>query len=313
VAYVRGVVEDSNCVFKEIDRASDYGHDAFVLLVDDEEVTPVEIALQIKAGRSFCTLHNCSFVASQAHLNFWAKHGLTTIGVVYDPDVDSAWWIDLREAAKARRQGIGGSTISLPKSEWNRFDAYGFVKVLLPTLLGHAPRIDLEDALRWASNSDFDTHDVGVRVLLARYKQAPETWEAIFREFGVRGAQSSFGVFLGLIRIMGHHDEGYYSNEIPWRVRTPRQAQIMAFGKSEVVNLLKFVDDQGFERGAPGYGLFAIVPAMPDGLMILADIAVDQAVDVEVRDLAIQMIGFHDQDPHWWSLWTPTRQDAATR
>ncbi len=37
ISFVRDAVEEANCVFKEIDRASDYGHDAFVLLVDGEE------------------------------------------------------------------------------------------------------------------------------------------------------------------------------------------------------------------------------------------------------------------------------------
>jgi hypothetical protein len=35
VNYVRGVVEANNSVFKELDLRHDYGHDAFVLLVED--------------------------------------------------------------------------------------------------------------------------------------------------------------------------------------------------------------------------------------------------------------------------------------
>lgn len=304
---MRDVVEDANCVFREIDRAGDYGHDAFVLLVDGEAVTHVEVALQIKSGKSFCLAGCCRFSATPAQLGFWAGHGLTTIGIVYDPDAKCAWWIDLTQAAKDNRKAIGSQTISFPKACWNRFDEHGFQKVLIPALQGDAPRIDLAPAVEWATSDDFDTHDLGVRVLLARHREAAETWEAIFNQFRKRGAAASFHVIRGLIRIMGHTDEGYYSDEVPWSVRTPRQEEVLSFGKSEFIELLKFVEDGNFDRGSVGWGLLALIPPNPNALMLLKDIAADVNQDVYVSGYAQQMLAIYDNDPHWWGLWTPTR------
>lgn len=307
VNYVRGIVEAANSVFREIDRAGDYGHDAFVLLVDGEAVTPVEIAVQIKSGRSFCRPRDCRFSASPAQLGFWAGHGLTTLGVIYDPDADCAWWVDLTEEAKARKATVGSCTIAFPKARWNRFDDHGFRNVLLPALLGTAPRLELALAMDWARDSDLETHDLGVRVLLARHREAAGTWEVLFQEFRQRGRDVSFGVIRGLIRIMGHTDDGYFSDEVPWWIREPRQAEILAFGKTQLADLLSFVGDQGFERGTAGWGLFAIVPPHPRGLQLLADVASDPHEAADVRAAARHMLAIHDDDPNWWGLWKPWR------
>lgn len=304
VAFVRSVVETANSVFKEIDRAHDYGHDAFALLVDGEQVTAKEIALQIKAGASFCTKGTCRVPATRPQLRFWARHDLTTIGVVYDPTANSAWWVDLQAEAKAtHRADDRPATVTFRKSDWNRFDHERFPQVLLPALLGQPPRIDLATALAWASDRDPDTHDLGVRTLLARFRREATAWDLILRLFRERRASCSLGVFLGLVRIMGHPDEGYFSDEVPSSIRFPAQRAILEFGKTEVVALLGFVQDRNFERGERGNGLFAIIPNLPDGLRILRDIADGEAFDPEIRVNASLLLKVQRDDPEWWDLW----------
>lgn len=308
VAFVRSVVEMANSVFKEIDRAYDYGHDAFALLVDGEQVTAKEIALQIKAGVSFCTKQTCRVPATRPQLRFWARHDLTTIGVVYDPDVDCAWWVDLQAEAKCHhRSDDHPTTVTFRKSDWNRFDHERFPQVLLPALLGQPPRVDLATALAWAADTDSDTHDLGVRTLLARFRREAATWDLILRLFRERRAGCSVGVFLGLVRIMGHPDEGYFSDEVPPSIRHAAERTILEFGKPEVVALLEFVEEGGFERGERGNGLFAIVPNLPDGLRILRDIASDETLGLEVRQNAGVLLRVERDDPEWWDLWRPKR------
>tara|TARA_R110000868_G_scaffold198474_4_gene444887 strand:- start:29102 stop:30109 length:1008 start_codon:yes stop_codon:yes gene_type:complete len=307
VNYIRDLVDDANCVFREVDRAGDYGHDAFVLLVDGEAVTSVEVALQIKAGRSFCRKDSCRFSATPAQLGFWANHGLTTLGVVYDPDANCAWWIDLTEAAKERRQAIGNQTIIIPKELWNRFDEHGFQNVLIPGLLGSVPRLSLAAAVEWCNSHDFNTHNLGARVLITRHRESALAWETVFSHFRQRGADSSFEIIRGLIRIMGHTDEGYYGNEVPWDIRTRFQQEVMRFGKDEFVELLKIVEDGDFERGGIGWGILALIPPHPEGIKLLNDIAADDDIGELVRYNAESLLMIHRDDPHFWTLWRPTR------
>ena len=45
--------------------------------------------------------------------------------------------------------------------------------------------IDLETAIEWASSEDLDTHDLGVRILSARYFHEDAAWRtmlAVYRE-----------------------------------------------------------------------------------------------------------------------------------
>jgi len=172
VNYVQRVVEANNSVFEEKDLRHDYGHDAFVLLVEGERVLPKEIAMQIKSGASYCTPTTCKFWATGAQLTFWAGHDMETLGVVYNPAEDMAYWVDLKAEAMHRtrdRKEQTGAVIEFPKSAWNRLDERMFRDFVVPVLQRKSPILDLETSVEWANSDDLTTHDIGVRVLLARH------------------------------------------------------------------------------------------------------------------------------------------------
>ncbi len=141
VNFIRKLFEDANCVFKEVNKEHDYGHDAFVLLVDGEEVTPKEIALQIKSGSSYCNTDSCSFSTTANQLEFWRQHPLRTLGMVFDPNENCGYWLDLKaEAGERRFRREGSQTISFRKEPWNRIDKERFQDLFLPSLLGKYPK-----------------------------------------------------------------------------------------------------------------------------------------------------------------------------
>jgi hypothetical protein len=53
INFVRAVVEVQNCTFNEIHRENDYGNDAFVELVEGEQVSGVCVGVQVKSGVSY--------------------------------------------------------------------------------------------------------------------------------------------------------------------------------------------------------------------------------------------------------------------
>lgn len=303
IAFVRDAVEDANCVFKEIDRASDFGHDAFVLLVDGEQVMPQEFAVQIKAGKSFCKPECCSFFATEPQLNFWARHPLQTLGIVYDPDVHCAWWVDLKVEAKSSQVNGSGRTIRFAKEDWNKFDAVGFKSVVLPILLEEPPRISLKTATQWLESDSWDTHDLGARVLISRHKNEASAWTAMLSAFESRGRKASFSVFCAIVKMLGNSEVGYLPNSIPDSIRISLQRQILGFGELEIVELLHFVDDNGYERGSAGYGLFALFPSMPDHVAVLSSIATNAEFPRDVRENAGLLLAIRENDPDWWNLW----------
>lgn len=307
VNFVRSVVEAAGCLFKEINLQHDFGHDATVLLVVDGEVQPREIALQIKSGRSYISDGLCHLPATASHVDFWARHDLTTLGVIYDPEADTAFWIDLQTECRVRnRSGIsGGTTISFAKAAWNRFDGEFFPTVLVPTLMGRAPTIPIVTALNWAGASDWDTHDLGVRTLLARHKQDALTWACLLDQFRRRTAETlSVEVPLGLAKALGHCDIGDYTGKIPETVREQVRAGLLAFDSSDIAKLLLILDDHDtFDRGELGYALLPLLGGRSDSMDLLVELRDDYCYDNEVRAKADFLLRWYRADPEWWRFW----------
>ena len=70
IEYVRSIVEKETCIFHEIALRNDFGNDAFVEIVDNEIVTGVSIALQIKSGKSYCRICLCYLRDKKPNLFF---------------------------------------------------------------------------------------------------------------------------------------------------------------------------------------------------------------------------------------------------
>jgi hypothetical protein len=311
VNYIRGVVEANNSVFKEMDQQYDYGHDAFVLLVEGEQVLPKEIAMQIKSGGSYCTPTTCKIPATAGHLAFWAGHDLETLGVVYDPAEDVAYWVDLKSEARARTRGRlkgTGAVIEFSKEEWNRLDTQMFGAFLVPTLQGKAPRMNLETTVGWARSEDLDIHDLGVKILAARHYQAPEMWSTLLELFRERDpARITPRVWIALVKIIGHHDDGGSYHDTPDEVKSSVCREVLRFGSAELAKLLFHVDDYGFERPSNGYSLMALLGARRDSPEIIASIRDDPAFDEETRRKAAHLIAIYDDDPRWFGFWHKDR------
>ncbi len=191
INFARAAVEGAGSLFKEVNLQHDYGHDATIMLVSDGQVRPREIAVQIKSGATYISPLKCTIPANADHLFFWAEHDLDTIGIVYDPNEQTAWWVDLRNAAREFRRlnSRTATSIAFKKSLWNKFNAEDFASILMPTLLGEAPRVPVERLCTWVTSDDEETHDLGVRAIRARHRSRPKTWSCLIETFLNRPAE----------------------------------------------------------------------------------------------------------------------------
>lgn len=307
INYARVVVEGAGCLFKEINLQHDFGHDASILLVLDGEVQPREVALQVKSGQSYNSEDACHLPATAGHIDFWARHDLVTLGIVYDPEADAAYWIDLQAECRAlmKLRNPGGATINFLKAAWNRFDADHFSTVLVPTLLGKAPTVPIFTALKWARASDFHTHDLGVRTLLARHKQAAATWSCLLEQFHSRTPDAlSVGVPVGFAKLLGHCDIGDYTGKVDDEVRQLVQSSLKAFNADDIAKLLLMLDDdETFDRGQLGYAFLPLLGGRSDSMALLSELRNDSSRDADVRAKAELLLRWYQHDPEWWSFW----------
>jgi hypothetical protein len=306
VNFVRGVVEGAGSLFKEINLQHDVGQDATMVLVVDGHVRPREIAFQIKSGKSYVSPLNCQLPATAAHIYFWAEHDLLTLGVVYDPEEKAAWWIDLQSVARDFRKANSksGTTFNFPKGLWNRFDDGDFRSILVPTLIGEAPTVPLDRLCTWIASDDLETHDLAVRIIRARYYREAAAWDCLINAFLSRPAkQLTLNLPLGLAKLLGHDDIGYYSGQIPPDVRAPAVARVLAFGPREIAKLLSMMPDSDFERPSVGYSLLPVFGGSAASPAILAAVRDGESFEPDVRELAGELFTWCQNDPKFWSFW----------
>lgn len=311
VNYARTVVEGAGCLFKEINLQHDYGHDATMMLVVDGHVRPREVALQIKSGATYVTADTCRLPASAAHIHFWAEHDLATLAIVYDPAEARAYWFDLKAATRDFRQRERklGTTFVFAKSLWNRFDPEQFTTILLPILLGEAPNVPLDTLRLWVASDDLETHDLGVRILRARYYTDANAWNCLIDAFLARSPeQLTMQIGIALAKLLGHDDLGFYSGQIPDAVRRPAVERVLGFGVPEIAKVLCLIVDHNFDRPSDGYSLLPILGAKAESMAILAAIRDDPAQSHDIRDHAAGLIEWHAQEPNWWGFW---RRDST--
>ena len=73
----------------------DYGIDAQVEIIEDKKPTGDLIAIQIKSGVSYFSESNRDsivFRTDDAHVDYWFRHSLPVIVVLYNPDKDVCLW-----------------------------------------------------------------------------------------------------------------------------------------------------------------------------------------------------------------------------
>lgn len=306
VNYARTIVEGAGSLFKEINLQHDVGQDATIVLVVDGVALPREVALQIKSGVSYVSPGHCHIPATAAHIYFWAQHDLITLGVVYDPEQATAYWLDLQAASRHHRQSAPktGTTFTFAKSAWNRLDEVQFPSILVPTLLGVAPVIPLDTLCAWIEDSDPKTHELGVRVLRARHRGEATAWRCLIDAYRRRSLdQLSIETAITLAMLLGHDDLGYYSGQIPSEVRREAASAVLEFGADEIAKALALLPDCDFERPSFGYSLkplLGMAQASPD---ILRKIASEQSFGDEVQKRAAHLLASYRHDPDEWRFW----------
>lgn len=104
------VTKELNWVFRE-QFISDYGIDAHIEICNAKEPTGKLIGVQIKAGTSYFKEDMGEYIVfrgKQKHLEYWLKHSLPVIIVLYNPETKECIWEHINES----------TIVMLNKSSW---------------------------------------------------------------------------------------------------------------------------------------------------------------------------------------------------
>ena len=286
VNFIMALFDRSNCIFKEIHREHDYGHDAFVTVVDGTTVLPIEIALQIKSGLSYLSNDECIIPSTEPQRNFWCQHPLQTYGIVYDPQKKVAHWTDLKNLNHEILRKSGSHNIKFPKHALNKIDEYSFEKIFLPRLIGSVPKLKLAEAIEWSESKDLNLHYVGLVVLRKHFSDKIEVWNHFISLFESRSQDYIDGYLIYILAHLNSHGDIFFSGKSSWILNAEKKHiinRVKCYGENEIIKLLEIVDENGFERGAVGQSCGALIQLINDYKNVLYKILHNQNYSETIR------------------------------
>ena len=301
INYVRTVIESANCIFHEIHQENDYGNDAFLELVENNNVRGITLAIQIKSGKSYCSSSECKIPASKNHFEYWRDHSLPVIGIVYDPDEKTAYWYNIKHFLKSNPDRVreGPYTIHFLKKEINKITKNDFVDFFLPIFLNKPIQLEFERAVRFAENPDFHIHSIGIHALMQGYRDTHDTWDIFFNLLRNRPTEEiDRNLIYFIAHIPGHHDIFWHKgNILDENIKEELKNKLSELNKGDVIRLFSLMDeDDCFERGSLGQSIEAIISTINDKMNILSSIASDLTLASNVRDSASILFAYYGQE-----------------
>jgi hypothetical protein len=293
INFVRLLVERHNSTFQEIDLQNDLGNDAYVEFVVQENATGCCVALQIKSGRSYrVAAQKYAFQSDRDHFEYWASHTLPVLAVIFDPEIQKAFWVDITDHLRQNSLLIaeGPYTVSadeeLSEASFDKFRQH-----CLSYRDQYSRETNFGRALEsFAARSDVERCFDGLRALFAYHRQQVATWYFLISCFSnYRKHPVLRALVARLCHIPGHGDIFWSrSNLIAEQVR--REAlQFMRerFDRRDAVTMLAVIDDAGIQRGTMGQCVHTLVDTMADTEGVMVSIAVDASQNERVRHSAI--------------------------
>ncbi len=90
----RSLFEASKHIFQEVDLGNDFGKDAYVDLVEGNQVTGVCVALQIKSGEKYRRA-SAYAIPIDDHEDVWRQSTIPVAGIVHDAVSGQLYWVSI--------------------------------------------------------------------------------------------------------------------------------------------------------------------------------------------------------------------------
>lgn len=297
--YVKNIVESSGCIFHQIQLENDYGIDAIIELAINGKLKAKLIAVQIKSGSSYCTKNRCKIKSDKKHFEYWSKYPLYVVGIVYDPNEKTAYWLDIQNSLKDENKVTNGPyTISVRKNDYTRFNEKSFQKFFVTALFGESLILDFEESFNYSKSKDLDMCHIGIYSLLRNHIRLRKTWTYLFKLFRTRPSPGIHGNLIDLLSsLLDHHNMEWYSG----RTRNlPFEHELIdemkKFTKNDVTKMLSFIyEEDDFTRIHISKRINDILQLIPNHDEMLKEIIKDKTETILMRKSALMFLACKEQ------------------
>lgn len=294
VNFVKTIIEKSGCFFQKIDQENDLGIDATIELLDEEPLNK-SIAIQIKSGNSYYNekTKECT-IPIDAHRDYWLNYSLHVYGIVYIPELNIGYWVDLKNYLKNNKNK---SQVVFKGNKANQFDLENFNNIFFPKLTNRIPEVTFQFALELFDSLDIDEFELGSYVLFRRYINNQETWEK-FLDFITNTDNLDIPNYLiyYLSHIPWHPDISYTGEPINKEIKEVVLNKIRYFDREIITRLLNQIDeDDNIERGTIGQSIEAIISKVESKKEILEQNIIDDQLSIHIRKLSVLLYTYYFQ------------------
>ncbi len=188
VRYVQGVVQNNHSIFQSMARENDQENDCHIEFVKDGVALNYGVYAQIKSGASYKDNQGYKIPADKAHLNYWNQGLNLTIGIVYDPEIDKAFWVDITAYLKTNPHVLQQQYHSIRVKETAEFSELLFLSFMHYCFAYKKEFASYENyarSLEWfAELNQPDICYEGLKSLYSNHRNKKATWFYIISNFG---------------------------------------------------------------------------------------------------------------------------------
>ncbi|MBT2564695.1 DUF4365 domain-containing protein [Pedobacter sp. ISL-68] len=293
IRYVESVVQDSNSIIQKIDRDNDQGNDGYIEFVNEGLATNYGVFVQIKSGKSYKDNKGYKIPAKSAHLNYWYGGLNLNVGIVYDPEIGKAFWVDFKEYINSNPQILSQKTHDIRIDEKNEFcierfsDFMEYCNAFKEQLTGDE---NYGRSLDWfAYVEQPEKCYEGLKSLYANHRNKPSTWFYIISSFSKISEEGIRRTILGLLsNYVSNPNVFWHSANIQYYPPLELQENIKAlmskyFRQLEIEFALPYMEN-GINKGSFSYLVFLVINLVEDLDVILNNIAFHSIMDNDKRN-----------------------------
>lgn len=291
INFVRGIVEDSGCLFHKIEQENDLGIDGIVELLKGETPAHKSLAVQIKSGPSYYnSKKNECLIPIESHFEYWLNHPLPVCGIVFIPELGLGYWINIKAYLKDNKEA---KVIKFIGNRSNQFDALNFKRLFVPNVLNETPELDQATAIS-LFNSDHENEFVlGSVVLFRRFVNSPETWSCFLKHLENEELPSR-----RIIHYLSHipwHPDIFYSGEmINKEINEYVLDKLNTLPKEVVLKLIsEITEEEGIQRGTIGQSIEAILSKVNGIREYLQEFILDENLPIHSRNASVVIYAYY--------------------
>jgi Domain of unknown function (DUF4365) len=286
--HVRTIVENAGCVFIKIDQEDDLGIDGIIELLVDGKSVHKSFAVQIKTGASYfdADRKECIFPVGR-HREYWLRHPLPVLGIIFVPILHTAFWFDLK---RALRMADSYSTLRLSISRHHIFDQKSFLNIFIPLQTRNKVSLTFRELMRYIGSGVTAEREFGFDQSFKCFPKKRKMWSILIshlREDEFCNLAQHLPFYLA--HVPWHGDLGADgSGPVEGTLKEELLRKFASFGRSEILKLLQFIDrEEGIARGTMGQCVEAVISAIDQFPSKLQAIVEDRKIDLELREFAV--------------------------